>query len=188
MVNSSKYAIDFFLDETAQTIFGIIVMPATVIALFGQFFLHPYLAEIAKLNKEKKYKELVKIKNKIMLLILGFGVLCVIGAFLLGPEVLGILYGIDLTKYRVPLCVILMAATLYNIGGTYSSLLTTIRKKFIQLVIYIIVGLVTIVSSILLTKYLGFNGAVASYLITMTIFFILYFIFTYFTFERGVMK
>ena len=48
ILNAPKYAIDSFLAENYQTIFGIIVMPATVIGLVAQFLIHPYLNKIVE--------------------------------------------------------------------------------------------------------------------------------------------
>ena len=44
ILNASKYAIDNFMSEDIQAIYGIIIMPATVMSLFGQFIIHPFLA------------------------------------------------------------------------------------------------------------------------------------------------
>lgn len=66
-MNVPKYAIDDFLNEHIQAIYGIIIMPATVVGLFGQFIIHPYLNIIAGLHKEGKLEEVKKILVKIIL-------------------------------------------------------------------------------------------------------------------------
>ena len=53
VLNAPKYAIDSYLTENYQTIFGIIVMPATIIGLVAQFLIHPYLNQILDLYKKK---------------------------------------------------------------------------------------------------------------------------------------
>ena len=61
ITNAPKYAIDSVLTEEIQAIFGIIIMPATVMSLLAQFLIHPYLNTIFKLYQTNKYKELVKL-------------------------------------------------------------------------------------------------------------------------------
>ena len=73
ILNAPKYAIDNYLESNYQTIFGIIVMPATVIGLVAQFLIHPYLNQILTLYEERKLKQLNKLTLKLIGLILGFG-------------------------------------------------------------------------------------------------------------------
>ena len=46
LINASKYAIDNVMTEDYQAIFGIIVMPATIMVLLAQFMVHPFLNSI----------------------------------------------------------------------------------------------------------------------------------------------
>ena len=159
IMNVPKYAIDDFLNEHIQAIYGIIIMPATVVGLFGQFIVK-------------------KILVKIILVILTLGLICVVGAYILGIPVLELIYGIDLKEYRIHLSVIILASTLSVIGTIYSSMLTTIRKTFIQFIIYCILTVIAIISSYLLTYYLGINGATGAYFVIMSLQFLLYYLFT----------
>ena len=172
--NAQKYAIDNFLTEDIQAIFGIIIMPATVMALFGQFLMHPYLTAITKLCDNGKIKELNKLIFKIVLSLLGLGTIATLLAYFAGVPVLQLLYGIDLKGYKLLLAIIIIAATLYNVGIIYSSVLTTIRKTFIQFIIYLTVSIISLITANLMTKANGIYGAVGSYFTSMTIFFILY--------------
>ena len=176
ILNAPKYAIDSFLTDDKQAIFGIVIMPATIMALIGQFLIHPYLNEIVKLYNENSIKSLKKLTIKIALYILIFGVIASICAYLIGIPVLNLVYGIDLNEFRIHLVAIIIAATLYNIGILYSSVLTTIRKTFIQSIIYIIVSFCALSFSNILTIKFGLDGAVIDYFLIMTIHFILYII------------
>lgn len=178
IMNVPKYAIDDFLNEHIQAIYGIIIMPATVVGLFGQFIIHPYLNTIVGLYKENKLEEVKKILIKIILVILALGLMCVIGAYILGIPVLELIYGINLKEYRIHLAVIILASTLSVIGTIYSSILTTIRKTFIQFIIYCILTIVAIIASYLLTYYCEINGATGAYFIIMSLQFLLYNLFT----------
>ena len=176
LLNAPKYAIDSFLTEDIQAIFGIIVMPATVMGLVGQFLMHPYLNTIVELYSENKIKELKKLILKIVIYIFGFGIFASILAYFLGVPVLNLIYGIDLNEYQIHLVAIIMASTLYNIGMIYSSVLTTIRSTFVQFIMYLIVVVITYVLSNSLTQSNGINGATIAYFVTMFVYFLLYII------------
>ncbi len=178
VTNASKYAIDMYLNNHYQAIYGIIIMPATAISLFGQFVFHPYLSQMARFNEERKYKELNKLTLKVVLYIALFGVLGEVAAYLLGIPVLSLLYGVDLKSYKMLLLIIIAAATMYNIGGTFSSMLTTMRKTFVQFVLYIILVIFAWWSADCLTSKYGINGAVYAYSILMIVFIALYVIVT----------
>lgn len=174
LLNAQKYAIDTFLTEDKQTIFGIIVMPATVMALVAQVLLHPYLTEIVNLYETNNIKGLKRIVNRMLIYVIGFGLLAIACAYLLGIPVLNMIYGVDIGPYKMQLILILLSATLYNIGIIYSSVLTTIRKTFIQFILYIIASIVAMITADVLTKSEGIFGATISYFIAMFTFFISY--------------
>lgn len=178
VLNAPKYAIDSFLENNYQTIFGIIVMPATVMALLAQFLIHPYLNIILKLYENKEFSALKKLIFKLISCIFGFGLISSILAYTLGPQVLGLIYGLDLNAYRIGLLIIIIAATLYTIGVIYSSVLTAIRETFSQFVIYIIMTIVAYIVSNICTKIGRIDGAVWSYFLIMLVQFLMYTIYT----------
>lgn len=176
IINAPKYAIDNFLTEEIQAIFGIIIMPATVMGLFAQFLIHPYLNKIFLLYKTNKYEELKKVIYKIILVIFIFGIFCLIAGYLLGTQVLGFIYGLNLTDYRNSLTFILAGATFYTMAGIISPVLVTMRCTRIQFVIYSIISVMELVLCNVLVKKMEFNGAIIAYVVTMTIYFITFLI------------
>lgn len=178
VLNAPKYAIDSYLENNYQTIFGIIVMPATVIGLVAQFLIHPYLNQIVALYEEKNLKGLNKLALKLIIYILGVGVISSILAYFLGTQVLGLIYGLDLSAYRLGLLIIIIASTLYTIGVIYSSILTTVRETFSQFIIYIVMSIFAYIVANTYTKAGQINGAVISYLLIMAMQFLIYTIYT----------
>lgn len=178
IVNAPKYSIDTYLTDNYQTIFGIIVMPATIISLLAQFLIHPYLNQILTLYEKGDLKTLRKLIQKLIFLIISFGCISIILAYLLGTQVLGIVYGLDLSNYRIGLVIIIIAATLYTIGTIYSSILTTVRETISQFIIYIIVSILAGILSNIFTKTWYMNGAIISYLLIMFLQSISYTIYT----------
>lgn len=175
ITNAQKYSIDNFLSEDIQAIFGIIIMPATIMGLLAQFLIHPYLNEIFDLYKSEQYIKIKKIIYKIILTIFIIGLMCTFAGYLLGTPILGMVYGIDLSDYSIQLAIILIAATFYTMAGIISPILVTMRCNFIQFVIYIFVALFEMIVSNILVYKLGFNGAIYAYLITMLTYFIVFF-------------
>lgn len=178
ILNSSKYTIDIYLTETLQAIFGYIIMPGTVIILFAQFILLPFLKQFKELYKNRKIKELGILSTKIKSVVVLFGIFAVSVAYLIGPEFLSFIYGVNLLDYRVHLTVIIASYTLYSVSYINLIILTTMRKTFIQFVIYVISMINAFVSSNLLVKDYGILGAVASIALTLTVQFVLYIIIT----------
>ena len=178
VVNAPKYSIDSYLTSDYQTIFGIIVMPATIMSLVAQFLIHPYLNQIVELYKNNDLKGLEKIVLKIVGIIFGFGILATILGYLLGTQVLGFIYGIDLSMYKISLAIIIASSTLYTIGTVCSSILTTVRETFSQFIIYLGVSIFAFIISATLTKFLGINGSVIAYFFIMAAQSLSYFIYT----------
>ncbi len=174
LVGAQKYAIDGVLEEEFQTIFGIILMPATVIVLISQFIVQPYLTKVTDLIKNKKYKELNSLVIRMSLYILLFSAAAVVGAYLLGTQVLSLVYGIELVSYRVPLCLILIGASLFALSYVLSSVMMALRFNTGQLVIYIIVSIFTFFESAYLVKSMQIQGATLAYLISMSVLLVLY--------------
>lgn len=180
ILNAPKYAIDSFLTEDIQAIYGYIMMPATVMTLFTQFIVMPFLGNLKDLYEQNKLKEIEKITLKIKLIVIAFGGFAVLAAFLLGPEFLGLIYGLDLTAYRMNLCVIIGSYIFYAISYINLVTLTTIRHTFVQFVIYIISMIVAFLGSNILVGNLnlGINGATFSCTTTLAFQFVLYTIVT----------
>lgn len=176
ILNAPKYAIDNFLTEDIQAIYGYIMMPATVMTLFTQFIVMPFLGKLKDMYEKNELKEIEKVTLKIKLIVIAFGAFAVLVAFLLGPEFLGLIYGLDLTAYRMNLCVIIGSYIFYAISYINLVTLTTIRHTFIQFVIYVISMIVAFLGSNILVGNLNFgiNGATFSCTTTLAFQFVLY--------------
>ena len=175
LLNAPKYAIDNYLSENIQAVFGIIIMPATVMGLIAQFIIHPYLNTFLEYHKSNKYKELKKLMYRIIIFIFAIGIFCAAIAYLLGTPVLGFIYNVNLSQYSVHLLVILISATFYTAAGIISPILITMRYTFIQFIIYIATSVIALISCNMLVKTYDIMGAVIAYFITMFCYFILFY-------------
>lgn len=174
LVNAQKYALDGVVEESLQAIFGMILMPATIISLAGQYLLQPILNTMANLYSNGEKKEFNKIVFKALLLIVGFGVVCIIGAYILGIPVLNILYSVHIDDYKLHLLIIIFGAILYSMCTLLSAALTTVRYTFVQFIVFSISSVIAFVISRILIGQFSIYGAAIAYLITMACQFILY--------------
>lgn len=181
IVNVPKYTIDGLLDNSFQTIFSIILMPATVISLCGQYIMGPSLTGVVNDFNNQKYQNFKLKINKIIKIVLLFGIIVEIGAYFFGIPVLSIVYAIDLTEYRMDLVLIIFGAILYAIANIYSTALITMRKNNIQLIMYIISSIFGFLLSNFMIGTFGIHGATFAYLGTMIIHGVMYII--YFSYE-----
>ena len=176
IINASKYAIDINLDEVSQTIFGIIVMPATVLPMFVSYLVTPYVLDISNYYFNNNYNLLKKLIKKFNISIVLVGLLGVFVAYTIAIPILNIIYGINLSEYKIHLVIIMLGATLYGIFNMLSNILIIMRKNKLQSIILLFVSIITFVMSYLLTKHYNLFGSSISFLISLFILFIIYII------------
>ena len=175
VLNASKYSIDNYLSDKYQTIFGIIVMPATVMALCAQFLVQPFLNKFTYYYKNKDFNSFSRLVLKLCLYLLLFGVFAVLFCYFFGIPILEIIYGLNLNKYKYSLLLIIGASTFFGVSYVFSNALITMRKNFVQTVIYGITAIIALnISDYFVIKF-GVFGACLAYFISMLILFILYF-------------
>ena len=110
--NAPKYAINTYYDETVQNSYNILFMPAFVINLLSLFVFRPLLTDLAKDWEGDDRKAFTGIVKKMMALIGVLTVAACIGAYLLGIPVLSLIYGLDLSSYRLELVVVMICGGL----------------------------------------------------------------------------
>lgn len=184
LINSSKYVIDYLLVEKYQTIFGILLMPATVILLFTQFIIHPFLNLITDCVHDKKYDELKKIIFKFLGVMILFGIVVIIVAYFLGIPVLELIYGISLNDYKKGFMVIMVGGVLYGMSSILSSILIAMRHLNIQVIIYSVVAIVITVIGYFLINIYGVMGACYAYFIMTFIVLIMFLLATFIFIKR----
>lgn len=169
LMNASKYAMNSNGNNKEQAILGIIIMPASFMVLAGQYLIHPYLMRITILFKEKREKELSALTKRMSLTLFGIGVIAMIAAYIFGIFFLELVYGVELSQYKIDLCIIIMGATCYGIAVVLINILTVMRKTKIQFNIFLVIAFLSYYLSSAFVKTNGITGACVAYLITMTI-------------------
>lgn len=169
VINAPRYSIDLFLSRNYQTIFGIIVMPATIIMLVNQFVIQPVIMELKKSFAENNKKQFIKIINILIFVTIGVGIVSVIIAYFFGIPFLNLLYGLNLESYLNELLLVLVGATFYTISCIYSSAMIVLRKTKVQLIIYSSIAIIAYFLCNILVKSYSFTGAIYSYLLVLFI-------------------
>ena len=187
IVNAPKYAAGGLLSNSFQAIFGIILMPATLMSLAVQYFIQPYLLQLSNhfVNGEiKKFNSLIL---KLLMIIILFGIICLIGVYFFGIPILSLIYGIDLNAYRFDLEIIIIGSVLYPMSIILSSALTTVNITFLQFILYLITTTFSFFICPILISNFKVSGASFAYLCTMLVHFILYFGTYVFLFKRNIL-
>lgn len=179
LANAPKYTIDLYLNDEVQAVFGIIIMPATVMLLVCNFIINPVLIKIANLYNDNKISEIVSIFKKIILLISCIGILGLFVCYFIGIPFLNFVYSSNFENYKLELMVIIVGSIFYSISMICSSFLTSIRKIKIQLYINIIFGIFALFISTFLVKAFNVFGGALSYLIIMFVRMIVYLFLTF---------
>lgn len=176
IINASKYAIDNIMTDNYQAIFGIIVMPATMMILLAQFMVHPFLNIITDYIEKKEYKKLNKFLLKITFILFIIGVICIVFCYFIGIHILEFIYGISLIDYNICLTIILVGAIFSALTSVIITILIAMRHTWIQMVVYMGISIVTyFISNVLVNKY-GVIGASINYSVIMIVNFIIFYI------------
>ena len=176
VINAPKFAIDNLLSNDIQAIYGIIVMPATLLLLCSQFFTHPVIIKINNYTLKKDYKNLRKISFKISFCIILIGVLALLVAYLFGIPFLNFVYNIKLNNYLKELLIIIVGAIFFGVCCFISNVLIVLEKNFSQAILYTIIAIFSKALASYLVFKDGILGACLTYLITMFVLFIIYII------------
>lgn len=177
--NAPKYSINNYYDQTVQNSYNILFMPAFVINLLSLFVFRPLLTDLAKDWEEEHLKEFSDIVKKMMILIGGLTTAACIGAYLLGIPVLSILYGVDLSSYRMELIVVMICGGLNAYVYCLYYVVTVTGKQ-----IYLLLGYgAGLISAVLLGPYLVKNleilGAALSCTLSFAVVFVVFLVITF---------
>lgn len=179
ILNASRYSIDNYFSDDYQTIFGIILMPASLMILVSQFIVQPYLIRIKDYVAKKELKSLNKLIFKICIFILIIGALSLAAAYFLGIPVLELVYNLNLNEYKAELLIIISASIIYSIAFILNNALIALRKTLAPAICYLIVAIIEFfLVNYLVLKYVLLGASIAyfvSMLLILVIYILIYF-------------
>ncbi len=186
VLNIPKYILEMLGSNERQAVLGIIIMPATFMALIATYLVQPFLNKMVQLIEEKKSKELIALIIKMNVITLLFGLLVIIIASFLGIPVLSFIYNLNLNEEKINLIIIIIASIFYALTNIFSATIISLRRTFAQLIILIVTLIFAfIISYILINKYQLF-GASLSFLIYMIVECLLYVVVTLFYIKKDM--
>lgn len=172
--NSPKYAMDTYQGAEVLGTFNILYMPAFVINLLGGFLVKPCITSLSIRYHEGEKTSFLKTICRQSLCIMGLTLVCVSAAWVFGIPVLQFLYGVELEKYRIPLCIMIF-------GGAFSALylllqyaIVIMRHQYACLAGCVATGVAAAVLMPPLVKEYATWGAALGYLILMVLLFVIY--------------
>lgn len=160
LLNIPKYGIEFFLDDTAQGYFSMIFVPVQVINLCAQFIFKPMLNSFSRSLQEKRIADFWRMLVKQIVMILGLTLLAALAAYLLGTQVLGFVYGWDLSDFKMPLTILMVGGGLFACSELLYLIMVMLRRQLMIFGIYVLCLGITVGMTASATISMGIMGAV----------------------------
>lgn len=136
IANIPRLMADTVFSAAQMGYLSIIMMIPTVMSLMGQFIIQPSLTAFVNDRKNKNYTSFKKRTISIIAIIILLTVVFCAATYFLGPPVLSIVMGIDLSKYAFVMTIAIIAGSFVILTTFISTLLTVMEKTRIQLVLY----------------------------------------------------
>lgn len=173
LANVQKYVIVYYASDEIQSIFAMIIMPATVLSLVGYYLINPFINKLNNLYKNNDIKNFKKLSIQLVLSLFVVGFIGLVVCYYLGIPVLNLIYNIDLSEYKVGLLVIILASIFSASCMIISNYLVLFNKNNMQALFYLISSIVAIVICFI-DKNNAILSATISYLVSYCINFLLY--------------
>ena len=177
--SSPRTAIDKYMSDAEQAIYGFISMPVFVVQLLVTFIFNPKVYKISCMWNEKKIKDFTSEFVKATIKIIGITLVCMLGAYLVGIPLLSWLYKADLDAYRTDLVIMMIGSGILSFVWLMTILLIIMRRQKMILGAYTLVAACAFIFSKPVVRKEGIHGAVLLYpalLIVLSILFLAVFI------------
>lgn len=174
--NEAKIDIDLLLSKGLfsngiQRDFNVLFMPVFVLSLLF-FVLRPLTTQLSIYWYERKYELFYKQIYILFTTMTILGVIIIGLGYLIGTEILGLVYGISLIEYKIPFVILLTGGILNVLALVIDIVMTIFRKQSYLVIAYITTFIVAKLITMIFVKKDGILGASLSFFISMTIFFI----------------
>jgi Membrane protein involved in the export of O-antigen and teichoic acid len=177
ILNIPRYLIDIFHQEQ-QGHYGILILPASFVAMLASFIIAPHLVKISELYKNKKNDEIKNIMGKIFGIIVAIGAVATVLAWLVGTWMLTLVFGVDLSNFDTALAIVVAGGVIYAMFTITSVLLLTMRHLKEQVIIYLITLIMVSTAGVFVVDSFAITGAAWLYAVLNTFqLFVLYLIY-----------
>ena len=174
ITNAIKYSIDICGNYEMQTYFNIIYLPTFTINLVSLLVIKPILKPLGDSWNSNDKKGFMKILLKLSAIILVATVLIEIICASIAIPILSIIYGVDLSMYKIELMILVISGFFYAMATLVFYALSTMRRQKQTTIAYIITSVFSLIIPYILVKKYGMMGtAISNLLITIVLFLIL---------------
>ena len=157
------------VETGAQRDYNILFMPVFFMSLCI-LVVRPLITQMAELWQKKQFQIFYKMFVKIVLVTLSIGVVITLLTYLIGVNVLGVIFGLNLLDYRLQLTILVLSGVLYSFSIILENILIIMRKHHYLLFVYILMFIVTkLITTELVNKY-QIMGASISFCIAMMVY------------------
>ena len=157
------------VEAGAQRDYNILFMPVFFMSLCI-LVVRPLITQMAELWQRKQFQVFYKMFLKILLLTLSIGIVITFLTYLIGVNVLSLIFGLDLLKYKLELTILVLSGVLYSFSIILENILIIMRKHYYLLSVYFLMFIVTkIITTELVNKY-QIMGASISFCIAMIVY------------------
>jgi O-antigen/teichoic acid export membrane protein len=140
--------------------FGILAMPITLIALVMSFILQPNVVRLSRMYAKQKYYDFQSIVIKLAALTAGIGAVILVVTAIIGVPALQLIFGLDFSKYRTALLIIVAGAILNALVSIYINILVIIRHFKGQFYVLLFTNLALVGASMVVVQERGLLGGV----------------------------
>lgn len=176
--NSAKYALDRYESPEKLANFNAIFMVAFVVNLMAGFILKPIISVIANYYANNEWDKIKKIMVRQICFISLITIVGIVGAYLLGIPVLSLVSGLDLSSYKMILCVVIFGGAFNAIYQLFSYVIIVFRKQYACFWGSVVAAIIVTVAVFGLTSQFGVWGATIGYVFSMALLAGIYFVMT----------
>ncbi len=183
-----KYAIEKQCTDEIQGIFNMIFMPAQVINLVSSFVYRPMLKSLSDSVTQRDFRKSAYLIGRQLAIIFLFTLVACIGSEICGVEVLGLLYGADLSGQSTPLLFVVIGGGLFAVCQLIYYIVLILRKQMLIFYNYTACLIISFFICPLLVRKSGITGAAASFALMQLIIIVIYCLIGFVEFLRSGRK
>ena len=167
LANAPRFAIHAALGDEELGVFAIIYMPAVAINMLSLFVFRPLLTRMALRWTEGKRGEFFSIVRRGLLTTAGAFTIVAAVTYMIGPPLLTLVFGTDVSGYVGELMVLVLAGALNAASVILYYALATMRRLRAVLAVFVTAGATAYLLAPALTRSLAMMGASLAYAATM---------------------
>ena len=167
LANAPRFAIHAALGDEELGVFAIIYMPAVAINMLSLFVFRPLLTRMALRWTEGKRGEFFSIVRRGLLTTAGAFAIVAAVTYMIGPPLLTLVFGTDVSGYVGELMVLVLAGALNAASVILYYALATMRRLRAVLAVFVAAGATAYLLAPAFTRSLAMMGASLAYAATM---------------------